>query len=76
MVTADQRLTPHLGQLAKTMKLLREIKGMGLREHAKHIGLTPATLHRIENGKPCDVNTLVQIHKATGVKYETLLGEG
>jgi transcriptional regulator with XRE-family HTH domain len=57
------------------MKLLREIKGMGLREHAKHLGLKPATLCRIESGKPCDVATLVQIHKATGVKYETLLGD-
>lgn len=61
-------------KLGDTMKLLREIKGMGLREHAKHLGINPATLHRIENGKGCDVVALVHIHKVTGVKYETLLG--
>lgn len=64
----------HLECMARTMKLLRELKGMGLREHAKHLGIPPATLHRIEHGKPCDIATLVHIHKATGVKYETLLG--
>lgn len=61
--------------LATTMKLLREIKGMGLREHARHLGVKEATLCRIEQGKGCDLHTLVLIHKATGVKYDTLLGE-
>lgn len=72
-MTAAQE--PWAAALAKTMTLLREIKGMGLREHAKDIGMNPATLHRIENGKGCDVKTLVMIRKATGVKYHTLLGE-
>ena len=66
---------PFCGQMAKTMKLLREIKGMGLREHAKRLNMNPATLHRIENGRGCDIATLVHIHQATGVKYETLLGD-
>ena len=60
--------------LAKTMKLLREIKGMGQREHARHLGLKSATLCRIESGKPCDVDTLVYIHEKTGSTYDTLLG--
>ena len=60
--------------LAKTMKLLREIKGMGLREHALHIGVNSATLCRIEQGKKCDVDTLVHIHEKTGITYDTLLG--
>jgi transcriptional regulator with XRE-family HTH domain len=60
--------------LSKTMILLREIKGMGQREHARALGLTVATLNRIENGKKCDVDTLVHIHQKTGIKYDTLLG--
>jgi transcriptional regulator with XRE-family HTH domain len=61
-------------QLSKTMKLLREIKGMGQREHARHLGLKISTLNRIEAGKPCNVDTLVYIHEKTGITYDTLLG--
>lgn len=60
--------------LAKTMKTIRQFHGMGLREYARHIGLNPATLHRIENGKGCDVVTLVRIRETTGIRYEVLLG--
>lgn len=62
-------------RLADTMKLARELRGLGLREFARSIDLNPATLHRIENGKGCDVVQLVQIHQRTGIKYDTLLGE-
>jgi transcriptional regulator with XRE-family HTH domain len=65
---------PWAQKLAATMTLARELRGMGLREFARSIHMNPATLHRIENGKGCDVVTLVLIHKATGIKYETLLG--
>lgn len=61
--------------LAKTMLLLREVKGMSLREHAKWLGISPATLSRIERGFGCDLSKLVLIREKTGVKYETLLGE-
>jgi transcriptional regulator with XRE-family HTH domain len=60
--------------LAATMKLLREIKRMGLREHARSLGINSAKLCRIEQGKPCDVDTLVYIHEKTGIPYDTLLG--
>lgn len=61
--------------LARTMKVLREIKGMGLREHARNLNMNPATLCRVEAGKGCDLKTLVHIHHATGIKLTTLLGE-
>lgn len=61
--------------LAKTVILLREIKGLSMREHAGQLGVSPATLCRIEDGRGCDLATLVKIHKATGVKLHTLLGE-
>lgn len=61
--------------LARTMKVLRDIKGISLREHAEQIELSPATLCRVEQGKGCDLKTLVQIHRKTGVKLTTLLGE-
>lgn len=60
--------------LARTMKLLRDIKRMGQREHARSLGLAISTLNRIEAGKPCDVDTLVYIHQKTGIPYDTLLG--
>ena len=65
---------PWAQKLAATMKLARELKGLGLREFARSIHINPATLHRIENGKGCDVVALVLIHQQTGIKYETLLG--
>lgn len=61
--------------LANTMRLLREMKGLSLRQHAKSLGLAPATLSRIERGFGCDLCKLVLIREKTGVKYETLLGE-
>lgn len=61
--------------LADAMKMLRALSGMSLREYAKHVGLTAATLSRIENGYGCDLDKLVTIHSVTKVKYEILLGE-
>lgn len=61
--------------LARTMNVLRDLKGCSLREHAAQLGISPATLSRIENEQGCDLATLVKIHKVTGVKLHTLLGE-
>jgi transcriptional regulator with XRE-family HTH domain len=61
--------------LGRTLVLLRELKGISMREHAKQLSVSPATLCRIEDGRGCDLATLVKIHKATGVKLHTLLGE-
>jgi len=61
--------------LSRTMVLLREIKGISMREHARQLGMSPATLSRVEAGKGCDLKTLCAIHNATGVKLHTLLGE-
>lgn len=35
---------------------------MGVREVAKNIGISAATLNRIENGETCDAVTLIKIH--------------
>lgn len=61
--------------LANAMKLLREMKGLSLRQHAKQLGLSPATLSRIERNYGCDLSKLVLIREKTGVSYETLLGD-
>lgn len=61
--------------LSRTMILLRELKAISMREHAKQMGLSPATLCRIEAGKGCDLRILAIIHRATGIKFHTLLGE-
>lgn len=68
---ADDKYTQHL---ATTMKLLRELKGISLREHAAQMQLSPATLSRIENAKTCDLSTLVWISEKTGISINTLLG--
>lgn len=65
---------PWAQKLASIVKLAREMTGMGLREYARWLGMNQATLHRIENGKGCDVVALVKIHERTGIKYETMLG--
>lgn len=61
--------------LARTMILLREMKGLSLRQHAKHLEMSPATLSRIERGYGCDLSKLVHIREKTGVSYETMLGD-
>lgn len=66
---------PWATALADAMKMLRALSGMSLREYAKHLGLSAATLSRIESGCGCDLDKLVTIHNATKVKYEILLGE-
>jgi len=61
-------------RLSLVMKLQRETRGESLREYAAHLGVSPATLCRIEQGKPCDVDTLLAIHRRTGIALGTLLG--
>lgn len=65
---------PWAMNLANVMKLMRELRGMTLRAHARELQLNPATLHRIENGKGCDMNTLIAISRSSGAKITTLLG--
>jgi transcriptional regulator with XRE-family HTH domain len=35
---------------------------IGIREAAKKIGISTATLNRVENNKPCNAETLIKIH--------------
>lgn len=61
--------------LANVMKVARSLAGVSLRQYAKRIQVSPATLSRIENGLGCDLSTLAQIRRATKIKYSVLLGE-
>lgn len=63
------------GKLASTMKLLRELKQVSLRDHAKQLGMSPATLCRIEAGELPDLVNLIKIRVRTKISYATLLGE-
>lgn len=65
---------PWAVNLAKVMTLMRELRGMGLRAHAKELDVSPATLSRIERGYGCDMETLMQIHVRSGASIKTLLG--
>lgn len=46
---------PMIGHL---MQVYRVMNRIGVRELAKDIGISPATVSRIENGFECDQNTL------------------
>lgn len=48
-------------RLGEAIKYLRFQGKVGIREQAKAIGVSPATLSRIERGEGCDVNTLLKV---------------
>lgn len=47
--------------LGVVLRAWRESRRMGIREAAKQIGISHATLSRIENGKPTDGQTLWRV---------------
>jgi DNA-binding Xre family transcriptional regulator len=48
-------------RLSKALKLMRATENIGVREQAKKIGISPASLSRIENGKDCDAPSTVKL---------------
>lgn len=60
--------------LGETLVKLRELKGLGLREHARQLVMSPATLSRIERGHECDLSTIAWISEKTGISVDKLLG--
>lgn len=48
-------------RLCVALKLLRATKNVGIREQAKDIGISAATLSRIERGETCDTRSLVKL---------------
>jgi hypothetical protein len=65
---------PWAKALGEVMSLLRDMTGRGVREQAKLLDMSPATLSRIERGYGCDVEQLVKIHTVSGISYDKLLG--
>jgi transcriptional regulator with XRE-family HTH domain len=47
--------------LGLVIRAWREGKGMGIRAAAAEIGTSPATLSRMENGRPCEAKTLAVV---------------
>jgi transcriptional regulator with XRE-family HTH domain len=47
--------------ISECLKLYRSNRGLGIRECAKEIGISSATLSRIENGKHCDMNSFTKL---------------
>lgn len=63
--------------LAKLGPMTRERRGdHGLREAAKEIGISPATLSRIENGQVPDLETFQAVCKWLSVEPGLFLGGG
>jgi len=48
-------------QLGEMLRLWRSVRGLGLREVAPRIGISHATLMRLEQGKPCDLPTWMKV---------------
>lgn len=48
-------------QIGKALKLLRQHEDVGVREMSSRIGISAATLSRIERDKPCDAVTFGRI---------------
>jgi DNA-binding XRE family transcriptional regulator len=48
----------HIGQ---ALKAFRSKMDIGTRELAKQIGISSATLNRIENENPCDMRSMVKL---------------
>lgn len=64
--------TTNINELAKRVRGNRASKG--IREAAKEIGISPATLSRVENGKIPDLETFGLICAWTGDSPSTFLG--
>lgn len=63
--------------LAKLGPMTRDRRGeLGLREAAKEIGISPATLSRIENGQVPDLETFQAVCRWLNVDSSVFLGEG
>jgi transcriptional regulator with XRE-family HTH domain len=60
--------------LAQKVQQHRLARAEGLREYAAGLGMSPATLSRIERGKGCDVATLIELHNRTGMAIAVMLG--
>lgn len=48
-------------QIGKALKLLRDAEGIGLRDMSSRIGISAATLSRMERDKPCDAATFGRV---------------
>jgi transcriptional regulator with XRE-family HTH domain len=57
------------------MRTARALTGLSMRAYARKLGLSSATLCRIEADKGCDLSTLAAIRKASGISYAILLGD-
>lgn len=47
--------------ISEMLKLYRNTHGVSIRECSKEIGVSTATLSRIENGKDCDMKSLFKL---------------
>lgn len=48
-------------RLGEIIKLYMAVEGYAIRDVAADIGVSPATLCRIINGKPCDIRSLTKL---------------
>ena len=61
IVLPERRLSSGIGIEALAERIKQRRAGMGVRETAKNVGVSPATLSRVENGKVPDLDTFGKI---------------
>lgn len=59
--------------IADHMKQARAFADMGLREFARVLDMSPATLSRIERGYGCDVSTVLHLHERMGTPIDNFM---
>lgn len=62
-------------KLVAALKAYRTHHGLGLRQHARYLGISPTTLYRIEAGKIPDMQTLDTILTVLGWKAGSFFGD-
>lgn len=62
--------------VGKHVKDHRVLADVTLRSLSKRLGISPATINRIERGKPCDVDTFIRLEPVLPHSFNGYLLEG
>ena len=67
--------TPHRADLGRTVRSLRRHRGLSLRQLATALGVSPATMSALENGRTTtSTERILQLADVLGVRVERLVG--
>ncbi len=61
-----------LSETDNVVRAARRKLGLGVRDYAKKLGISHATLSRIENGKPPSIEVALQVSRAMNLRVEDI----